>query len=113
MRNGYRGLRASASLAALIALGAAMIFGGSTGADTRSRAASMPDFHCYCECESGGKMCAMKFCEIPKYEHRDWAMSCHKKSEMEMHASKPAANGAPSDKRSMEKHPRAILTAQR
>ena len=90
-----------------------MIFGGTTGADTKSRAASMPDFHCYCECESGGKKCAMKFCELPKYEHRDWAMSCHKKSGTEMHTSKSAATPAPSDKRSTEKHSHSVFTAQR
>jgi hypothetical protein len=34
---------------------------------------------CYCHCEkmNGGKQCT-KMCELPKYENRWWAISCHK-----------------------------------
>jgi len=36
---------------------------------------------CYCHCEkmNGGKQCT-KMCELPQYENRWWANSCHKKS---------------------------------
>jgi hypothetical protein len=36
---------------------------------------------CYCHCEhgAGAKQC-MKMCELPQYEKRWWATSCHKKS---------------------------------
>jgi hypothetical protein len=36
---------------------------------------------CYCHCEhgAGAKQCT-KMCELPKFENRWWATSCHKKS---------------------------------
>jgi hypothetical protein len=36
---------------------------------------------CYCQCEhgAGAKQCR-KMCELPKFENRWWATSCHKKS---------------------------------
>ncbi len=36
---------------------------------------------CYCRCEyeTGAKRCMM-MCELPQYESRWWANSCHKKS---------------------------------
>lgn len=34
---------------------------------------------CYCQCErNGGKKMCTKMCELPKYENRWWANSCHK-----------------------------------
>src|SRR5437879_13462568 len=35
---------------------------------------------CYCHCEhgAGAKQCA-KMCELPQYEKRWWATSCHKR----------------------------------
>jgi hypothetical protein len=50
-------------------------------ADTRSNLASAaPNFRCYCQCESKGEhhVCPMKMCDLPKYESRWWAVSCHK-----------------------------------
>jgi hypothetical protein len=43
---------------------------------------------CYCECESadGAAECPMKFCELPKYENRWWATSCHKRAATKMQA---------------------------
>ncbi len=39
---------------------------------------------CYCDCDAkdGAPMCA-QMCELPKYENRAWATSCHKASEAE------------------------------
>ena len=35
---------------------------------------------CYCNCEhETGKQCT-KMCEVPQYENRWWATSCHKKN---------------------------------
>jgi hypothetical protein len=47
---------------------------------------------CYCHCEhmDGGKQCT-KMCELPKYENRWWANSCHKKS---VTAKEPVAPGS-------------------
>jgi hypothetical protein len=50
-------------------------------ADTRSNLASAaPSFRCYCQCEAKGEhhVCPMKMCDLPKYENRWWAVSCHK-----------------------------------
>ena len=92
-------LRAMPTIMALAGLSAAMIFAHAIGADTTTHAMSMANTRCYCECEHDGTMCAMKFCELPKYEHKEWAASCHKKMTAEARASKPA-NPAPTEKRS-------------
>src|ERR1700730_14543651 len=36
---------------------------------------------CYCHCDhgAGAKQCT-KMCELPQYENRWWATSCHKKN---------------------------------
>src|SRR5258707_4910728 len=36
---------------------------------------------CYCHCDhlAGARQCT-KMCELPQYENRWWATSCHKKS---------------------------------
>jgi hypothetical protein len=48
---------------------------------------------CYCHCEqmNGGKQCT-KMCELPQYENRWWAASCHKKSTAAKDAVAPAPN---------------------
>jgi hypothetical protein len=48
---------------------------------------------CYCHCayESGMKHCT-KMCELPQYENRWWANSCHKKNSAESESSIPPAN---------------------
>jgi hypothetical protein len=52
---------------------------------------ALPEFHCYCECEGhdGKSICPKKMCEIPKYEKRWWATSCHKRE------TDPSASRAP------------------
>jgi len=50
-------------------------------ADThRAQTSSSSQFHCYCQCEAKGehRACSKKMCELPKYENRWWAVSCHK-----------------------------------
>jgi hypothetical protein len=46
--------------------------------------------YCHCEYETRAKHCTM-MCELPQYESRWWANSCHKKSPQ----SKPAEPQAP------------------
>ena len=38
-----------------------------------------PLCYCHCEHETGEKQCT-KMCELPQYENRWWATSCHKKN---------------------------------
>ena len=46
--------------------------------------ASSSEKMCYCDCDAnaGAPMCA-QMCELPKYENRSWATSCHKATESE------------------------------
>jgi hypothetical protein len=60
---------------------------GDTPAQHRSANSS---FRCYCECENGGAMCAMKICELPKYQKRSWAASCRKRQTTEAQPPKPS-----------------------
>jgi len=48
---------------------------------------------CYCHCayESGMKHCT-KMCELPQYQSRWWAISCHKKNSTANESSSPALN---------------------
>jgi len=48
---------------------------------------------CYCQCqhEIGAKKCT-KMCELPQYESRWWANSCHKKSAATKESKAPASD---------------------
>jgi hypothetical protein len=48
---------------------------------------------CYCNCEQmkAGKQCTM-MCELPQYENRWWAKSCHKKNTELNGPAAPASN---------------------
>jgi len=48
---------------------------------------------CYCHCayETGMKHCT-KMCELPQYQNRWWAISCHKKNSTATGPSTPASN---------------------
>lgn len=48
---------------------------------------------CYCHCayETGMKHCT-KMCELPQYQHRWWAISCHKKNSTASQSSSPTSN---------------------
>ena len=48
---------------------------------------------CYCRCEhgAGAKQCT-KMCELPQYENRWWATSCHRKSSAVNEAGSPDSN---------------------
>jgi hypothetical protein len=90
-------------LIAVIAVATASIFADPLPSGT----SALPKFHCYCECEkNGGPSCAMKICELQKYESRSWAASCRKQAVV------PATPPAPQS--SQSNHPtHRILTAER
>src|SRR5258708_15042916 len=46
---------------------------------------------CYCNCDmaKGAPMCH-HMCELPKYEHRSWATSCHTPPQADINQSSPA-----------------------
>jgi hypothetical protein len=87
----------------LIILLASLPLFGDTLAQRRS---AYPAFRCYCECESGGEMCHMKFCELPKYEQRSWAASCRK------HPSPLADSKKPAESSPHSRPSRGMLDAQ-
>jgi hypothetical protein len=64
-------------------------------------------FKCYCQCEGhdGMASCPKKMCELPKYEGRWWATSCHK------HAAVPSVSKQPVAQPS-GRHTRNILNAE-
>ena len=75
--------------------------------DTQTqRRSAYPSFRCYCQCESGGEMCHMKFCELPKYAKRSWAASCHK------HPAPLADSKKPAESSPHSRPSRGILDAQ-
>lgn len=58
--------------------------------DVRIRSGAAPaQKTCYCDCEHAGAAC-MHMCELPKYQNRSWATSCHKKPDSER--SEPSAD---------------------
>jgi len=62
-------------------------------------------FACYCECNHKDKkrQCT-RMCELPKYESRWWATSCHKRPVRP--SREPAANPSHSPRRSGPEHAR-------
>jgi len=94
----------SAGLAAVI-VSSTMPVSGDTHFPLTS---STHQFQCYCQCEKHGghSACPMKMCEIPKYEKRWWATSCHK------HASDSSSSSAPVPQPS-GRHTRNIIDAKR
>jgi hypothetical protein len=55
---------------------------------------------CYCGCDHafGSRHCA-KMCEIPKYENRWWAQSCHKPANATAPAATPSRHQSHSGRR--------------
>jgi hypothetical protein len=78
MRQALPQLKLKVAFAFSLLLAAITIFPHQSLADPARRALAVRPFHCYCGCESAGKSCATKLCELPKYENRDWATSCRK-----------------------------------
>jgi hypothetical protein len=52
---------------------------------------------CYCECDAAaGSAACTHMCDLAKYENREWATSCHKKSkeEAEPDSTTPASHSS-------------------
>jgi hypothetical protein len=93
----------TAALIALITCAAIPMF-----ADGRTpQPAAAKQFKCYCQCEGhdGVASCPKKMCELPKYEARWWATSCHKRTAVPSVAKEPVS-AQPSGRRT-----RSILNA--
>jgi hypothetical protein len=88
-----------ARLRMLAMLAGALAFCAPLWSDVRvSSGVSTPQRICYCDCDAmaGAALC-MHMCELPKYENRSWANSCHKKPDSEP-AGPPNTPGAHSTK---------------
>jgi len=98
-----RAIWQTAALIALITCAAIPMF-----ADGRTpQPAAAKQFKCYCQCEGhdGMASCPKKMCELPKYEARWWATSCHKR------AAEPSVSKAPATAQPTGRHTRNILNA--
>jgi hypothetical protein len=84
-----RALRQAVALIAFITCVSVPMF-----ADGRTpQPAAAKQFKCYCQCEGkdGMTSCPKKMCELPKYEARWWATSCHKTSAVPSVSKQPSA----------------------
>jgi hypothetical protein len=89
MKVGTRGFRQTVRIAILLGVASAAALANQSP-KLFSRAVTPL---CYCNCEkmSGAKKC-IKICELPQYESRWWAVSCHKKISKETLPSAPQDN---------------------
>jgi len=81
---------------------AAAAFCSPVGSDSRIAKGSSADKKiCYCECEAqaGARLCT-HMCELPKYENRPWATSCHKGQD----SGPPEGSGAPGARSTKNNH---------
>ena len=68
-----------------LAVAGALALGAPVWSDVRvGSGASNGERMCYCECDAqaGSAMCT-HMCDLPKYENRSWANSCHRPTEYE------------------------------
>src|SRR5665213_2576097 len=84
--SGYR----KASYSAIL-LGTISVAALANQAPTLLSETTTPLCYCHCAYESGKKHCT-KMCELPQYENRWWAISCHKKNSTSSESSSPASN---------------------
>jgi hypothetical protein len=52
---------------------------------------AMPLCYCHCASETGVKHCT-KMCELPQYQDRSWAISCHKKNSTATESTSPVSD---------------------
>ena len=72
----------------------ALAFCSPLWSDARIRTgASSAQKMCYCDCDmqAGAPVCT-HMCDLPKYENRPWANSCHKKQDSELSQPSSAPN---------------------
>jgi len=89
MKTRVRSIRQAIRTAVLLVSASAAVFANQTipvlsGSNT-------PLCYCHCKLESGMKHCT-KMCDLPQYEKRWWANSCHKKTAAAKQSAAPASN---------------------
>src|SRR4029077_1852319 len=89
MKLGGRGLRQAVRIAIVLGTISAAALANQSPAVWSKFATPL----CYCHCayETGTKHCT-KMCELPQFQNRWWAISCHKKNSPVNESSSPASN---------------------
>src|ERR1700732_3500983 len=72
-------LRTRHGIRIAILLGTASVVALASQSPIQVSGSNTPLCYCHCEHQAGAKQCT-KMCDLPKYENRWWATSCHKKS---------------------------------
>jgi len=103
MAKAHRPYLISAAAVAILAFFAVPMLANTTS----PRSSALSEFRCYCECERHGMICAKKMCDLPKYEKRWWATSCHKREVA------PSASQVPAYQPKDDSHTREMLNAKR
>jgi hypothetical protein len=88
MKTRGRGIRGAIRTTILLVSTSAAVFANQT---TLPSGSNMPLCYCHCTHESGMKHCT-KMCDLPQYEKRWWANSCHKKTAAAKQSMSPASN---------------------
>src|SRR5579863_157292 len=87
MKSRAGGVRHAVRMAILLVI----VSGAALANQPQTLAPGAPTPLCYCQCayESGAKHCT-KMCELPQFQNRWWAVSCHKKNSTATGSSTPA-----------------------
>jgi hypothetical protein len=88
MKTRVRGIRQAIRTTILLLSASGAVFANQTPLLSGS---NMPLCYCHCAHESGMKHCT-KMCDLPQYEKRWWANSCHKKTAAAKQSATPASN---------------------
>jgi hypothetical protein len=89
MKSGASGFRQA--LRTAILLGIISVAALANQAPMPRPGSATPLCYCHCAYETGIKHCT-KMCELPQYQNRWWAISCHKKNSTAIESSTPASN---------------------
>jgi hypothetical protein len=89
MKSGASGFRQAIRTAIL--LGTVSAAALANQAPTLGSGPAMPLCYCHCAHETGMKHCT-KMCELPQYQNRWWAISCHKKHSIAIESSSPVSD---------------------
>jgi hypothetical protein len=87
MKSGARGFRQAFRIAIL--LGTVSIAALANQTATLIPGPATPLCYCRCAYETGVKHCT-KMCELPQFQNRWWAISCHKKNSTASESTSPA-----------------------
>jgi hypothetical protein len=90
MKSSPSGFRQAVRTAILLGAVSAAALANQVPSALRSGPAT-PLCYCHCAYETGMKHCT-KMCELPQFQNRWWAISCHKKNSTANESSSPASN---------------------